>query len=418
MNEKNLDEIAYRRQAFKLFDKGKSAASILRLIPRSRTWLFKWKRRFEADGWAALDSLTKAPQHAPQASDPAVRKLVLRVRHRLEKAKVGTKGAHYLLRVETKADAQRSSCALDHQTLSCATPLWLPHRLHKRLPLSIPRRSCRPHSFIWQPTGSLDTWRAGRRSLAFTPSISTPTRSRQTLAASKTTEVACAHLLDSGRELGLADFLQVDNDAAFTGLGRKGRVFGRFVRLALYLGIELLFIPLASPKRNSLVERVNGLWASHFFNKDQFASLSQLKRKRGKFLRWYAEYVPPALSGLTVREASSKVTRRRLRESEVARLLAAMPLTEGRIHFVRKVDPGGRIELLKESWRVSKTLKGEYVWATIDVKRQTLSLYHRRSLKAKAKLVKQHPYQIEERVEKLEPRFRRRARRVRILQII
>ena len=88
------------------------------------------------------------------------------------------------------------------------------------------------------------------------------------------------------------------------------------------------------------------------------------------------------------------------------------------MHFVRRVDQGGRIDILKESWRVSKTLTGEYVWATIDVKRQTLSLSHRRSLKAKAKLVKQYPYQIAERVEKLLPQFRRRARRVSVLQVI
>ncbi len=42
MNETNLQEIAYRRQAFKLFDKGKSTNQILHRIPRSRSWLFKW----------------------------------------------------------------------------------------------------------------------------------------------------------------------------------------------------------------------------------------------------------------------------------------------------------------------------------------------------------------------------------------
>ncbi len=157
---------------------------------------------------------------------------------------------------------------------------------------------------------------------------------------------------------------------------------------------------------------------SHFFDKDHFASVRELKKKRRKFLRWYEDYAPPALGGLTVREANSTVKRRKLRQREIESLPAELPLTQGRIHFVRRVDQSGRIEISKESWRVSKTLKGEYVWATIDVKRQTLSLYHRRSLTAKARLVKQYPYQTEERVEKLQPKFRRRARRVSVLQVI
>jgi hypothetical protein len=33
--------------------------------------------------------------------------------------------------------------------------------------------------------------------------------------------------------------MQIDNDAAFTGLGRTRPVFGNLIRLALYLGIEV-----------------------------------------------------------------------------------------------------------------------------------------------------------------------------------
>src|SRR3712207_664823 len=93
MNEHNLQEIAYRRLAFKLFDKGKSTKQILQKIPRSRSWLFKWKRRFAAHGWSAVDSFSKAPQNSPQGFDSAVRQIVLRVRRRLAKAKVGCCGA-------------------------------------------------------------------------------------------------------------------------------------------------------------------------------------------------------------------------------------------------------------------------------------------------------------------------------------
>ena len=73
---------------------------------------------------------------------------------------------------------------------------------------------------------------------------------------------------------------------------------------------------------------------------------------------------------------------------------------------------------MKESFSVSKRLRGEYVWATIDLRQKKLSVYHRRSSRATAKLVKQYPYKIAERVEKLRPKFRRPRRRVRVMQIM
>jgi hypothetical protein len=93
MNEKNPQEIRYRRLAFKLFDKGKTPAEILAKIPPSRPWLFKWKQRFEQAGWEALDSLSKAPHHSPHAYPSAAVKLVVRIRKRLEKSRVGFVGA-------------------------------------------------------------------------------------------------------------------------------------------------------------------------------------------------------------------------------------------------------------------------------------------------------------------------------------
>ena len=108
----------------------------------------------------------------------------------------------------------------------------------------------------------------------------------QTVCADKSSDSTSQHLLWACRELGRPDFLQLDNDAAFTGLGRQARGFGRFLRIALYLGIELIFIPPAEPQRNHIVERVNGLWVSSFWEKEHFASRREVVRKSGKFLAW------------------------------------------------------------------------------------------------------------------------------------
>src|SRR5438093_7704345 len=98
MNEKNPDEIRYRRQAFRFFELGKSPVKILARLPRSRAWLFKWKKRFEEHGWAALDSLPKTPKQAPQSYPPAAVRLVVQTRRRLEKSTVGLVSARAIQR--------------------------------------------------------------------------------------------------------------------------------------------------------------------------------------------------------------------------------------------------------------------------------------------------------------------------------
>ena len=125
----------------------------------------------------------------------------------------------------------------------------------------------------------------------------------QSSSGDKSTASVCAHLLQVCAGMGVPDFLQLDNDAAFTGLGKTPGVLGRFVRLALYLGIELVFIPPGEPQRNSLVEGLHHLWARSFWSKNHFASVKAFQRKSPQFLAWYDTYAPPALHGLTVKEA-------------------------------------------------------------------------------------------------------------------
>jgi transposase len=418
MNEKNPAEIAYRRHAFKLFDKGKSTGQILQRIPRSRPWLFKWKRRFRERGWPALDSVSKAPKRSPHRYAPKVVEMVWRVRRRLQRDKVGLCGARAVF-----LELKRRRLCRPVPSLS-TIKRWLReagvrsdrHQTKQAAYYPAPQF---PSDVLYVSMDWLARYLEGGEKLFCFHSLDHLTHALcQTIATCKSTDVACRHLAQSAIELGLIDFLQVDNDAAFTGLGRKKRVFGRFVRLALYWGIELIFIPPVEPKRNSLVERVNGLWISAFFDKDHFTSVSDLKRKRRKFLRWYAQYAPPSLDGLTVNEAGQQIRRRKLSLKEVERLPHVLPLTEGRLHFIRRVADTGRIEILKERVRVSKRLRGQYVWATLDLKRKTLRIYHRRSAKSHAKLITERPYTIEERIEKLKPVFQRRRKSIRVLQII
>jgi transposase len=418
MNEKNPEEIRYRRLAFKLFDQEKSPTAILARIPRSRSWLGKWKQRFAHEGWEALDSLAKAPHHCPHAYPSEAVKVVVRIRKRFAKSPVGYVGAHAIRQelLRHRLLTPVPSVKTIKRWLKAADLIASPAEPDREAYYPVPHLG---DDLVLCACDWTERYFTGGEKVFVFHTIDHRSRAlAQTLRANKRTTSTCDHLLEGCSRLGIPDLLQLDNDAAFTGLGRTPGVLGRFVRLALYLGIELLFIPPGEAKRNHVVERVHGTWAESFWNKHHFTSLRDLARQSPKFLDWYHEYAPQALGGLTVKQAARPRQGKKLGRRQSAQIPEEVPLTAGRVHFIRKVDAQGEITILQEPWKVSKSLVGQYVWATLDTGKGALSISHRRSTRAQPRLLKQYGYTIDEKVHKLRPEFHRRARKIDILKII
>jgi hypothetical protein len=136
-------------------------------------------------------------------------------------------------------------------------------------------------------------------------------------------------------------------------------------------------------------------------------------------VRFYTErYHPPALQGATPSQAEEQVTRRRLTAAEVALLPSELPLTAGRLHFLRLVTAQGQITLLNETWTVGKRLADQYVWATISTTRRQLQIYHRQSAQAHIRLVKAFRYALHEQVVPLSAQFQRPYQRRRMFTML
>jgi hypothetical protein len=75
------------------------------------------------------------------------------------------------------------------------------------------------------------------------------------------------------------------------------------------------------------------------------------------------------LNGLNVTKAKREVKRKRLTKTAIKSLPEELPLTRGRVHFIRQVSNEGKIKVMGESYKVSKSMRGEYVWATIEIGR-------------------------------------------------
>jgi hypothetical protein len=239
-----------------------------------------------------------------------------------------------------------------------------------------------------------------------------------TQSLDKTSATTCTHLLKAWEKLGLPCWHQFDNEGAFCGGHTHRRVIGRVVRLCLFCGVEAFFTPLYEAKRHHQIETFHSLWCQAFWTRQTFTDLAPVRAQTPIFTRWYHHhYRPPCLAGKTPAQMRSGVRVPTL-TTELRRLIpdfhaGRLPLTAGRFHFMRKVDTSGHIEFLNERWLVGSTGIGEYVRATVNTAKQTLTLSHKASDQAHWRVIKNRSFRIKESVHALLPQFKRNRARCR-----
>jgi hypothetical protein len=400
----NEQEFRLRRKAMRLRLQGIPHTVLLEKVHRSPGWLSKWQNRFDQQGSAGLRSRSRRPHHTPNACAPRIVQLIVQTRRRLVKQKVGLIGARAIRRDLRKV--------LGKQTPSLTT---IKRVLQTHGLVTTPTEATRPYfpkplTIITGTLHALD-WTCryledGPKVYAF-HTLNLRTRAcTQTIAADKSSATVFRHCVHTWKTLGIPHFLQLDNDAAFCGGYKAPRVFGQFVRLCLYFGIALIFLPIAEPECNGEVEELNGLWGHAFWERRRFASLGRVSRASPAFVRWYlTAYAPPFLAEVTPRQAQRREPKRHLIATQMAHLPEALPITAGRIHFIRKVKPDGTIAVLNETWKVSKRLAGKYVWATVITHCHRLEIWYQRSAQHEWCLRKTYAYDIPETVARLKPEF-------------
>ncbi len=83
----------------------------------------------------------------------------------------------------------------------------------------------------------------------------------------------------------------------------------------------------------------------------------------------------------------------------------SLPITEGKMHFIRQVNGDGTISVLNEDFDVGESLVYEYVWATIDTKQGQLIIYYKGEGEEKAGLIRIYEYDVGENVKRCENKF-------------
>lgn len=401
MDEKQ--EFRLRRKAIRMHLQGKARPEILAQVQRSRAWLSKWQKRFEQHGFSGLHGHSRRPHQMPTRYSSNIVKWIVQTRRRLVKQKVGLIGARAIRRELHKVIGGKSLPSLSNIKRVLRQHGLIPNPIQPRqayFPKPLQVVSGRLQALDWTCRYLED----GLKIYAF-HTLNLHTRAcTQTIATDKSYETVRVHVLHTWKTLGIPHFLQLDNDAAFCGGYKTPRIFGQFVRLCLYLGIELIFLPVAQPEHNGEVEELNGLWGRAFWERRRFTPFAQVCRTSPTFVDWYmTEYAPPFLDERTPQQAQRHEGIHCLTSKQILQLPDPLPITAGRIHFIRQVQPDGTITVLNESGKVSRRLAGKYVWATIITHGRRLEIWYQRSAHHDWRLLKDCAYHIPETVARLTP---------------
>jgi hypothetical protein len=412
MAEQNYPE---RCRAIHLLRSGSLPEQVAAGMNRSLAWGYKWQARYERGGWEALKDQSRAPKQ-PRRLSEHVRQAIRATRSELEAeaqepGKLGYIGAQMihsrLRRQQVKPLPSLSSIERELK----AAGMVRPRKPVEPATIAYPHvKPTRPHQLV--QVDIVPHYLPGGHAVSCFNALDVVSRyptGQQSL--SKRSEDAAQFLLHVWQELGVPTYTQLDNEGCFSGGFTHPYVLGRVLRLGLWVGTQLIYSPIRHPESNAHIERFHQDYNQHLWDKLDLPDLATVQSQSPAFFAAYRESEHhSALKGQAPAALHHAQPARSLPPD--LHLPAQLPLTAGKIHFIRRVDEQCSIRLLNVDWEVSRAQPNQGVWATLEFtpKRVTLAVFdaapgfnHRRCLAL-------HPFPLKEPVLPLQDAFRHPAR--------
>jgi hypothetical protein len=183
-------------------------------------------------------------------------------------------------------------------------------------------------------------------------------------------------LLRCWKSMGLPDFLQMDNELSFRGSNRYPRSLGLVLRLCLYFGVQPVFIPVAEPWRDGVIESFNDTYDKKFYRRQWFSSYAMLKRQSKNFQQFHNKnHRYSYLKGKTPLEIIEADEFKPLTLGPNTRMPKLDFLPDGAISLIRFIRSDRILNIFGEKFEVSKNLVYSYVRAMIVTEIHTLQVY-------------------------------------------
>jgi transposase InsO family protein len=378
---KKDDIVRERETAIHLLQSGYTTQEIARKSKRSSAWVRKWKSRFLANGWAGLQGESQAPKRHGHKLSPATRRAILRTRSELEAEAARGKGLKYIgsRAVRTRLKQKRLKIVPSRSTIERVLREAGMTRAYEkeaeRPQIHYPHlRPQEPHQLI--QVDIVPRFLTGGKRMPCFNAIDVVSRYPTGLAfAQRRSEDAARFLIHVWQTIGIPCYTQVDNEGCFSGGATHPYVLGRVVRTALQVGTELVFSPVYNPASNGFIERFHQDYDRHVWEDTYLKDQTQVNQQAAHFFCDYRE----SQHHVALHEESPNQVHHRKPPPKLAadfRLASRkLPLSAGRVHFMRKVAANKTISLLNVVWPVPDATPEQGVWATLALTPQHASLF-------------------------------------------
>jgi hypothetical protein len=369
-----------RVSAIHLLRGGQPIVEVAHELGKSVNWVYKWRRRFFAhNDWNDLQSQSRAPRSFPKRISPEVRAAVKVARSELEQeasqpghlSYIGGYAIRNRLRQQgvtplpSRASIERmlSEERMTHPHQVSQPKVYYPH-LHPHEPHQLTQIDIVPR-YLPGNGGCVSCFN-GIDVYSHHPT------GMQSL--SKTSDDAASFMLQVVKQLGIAKYTQIDNESCFSGGVTHPGVIGKVVRVLLYLGSQPVFSPYYHPESNHTVERFHQDYMKNTWDKVEMKDLSAVQKYSAFFFELYRESGHQAeLQGLSPKEVHwSQPVIRLPKDFQLP--AGKLPITEGQVHFIRKVEPDDTINVANIRWKVPDAEVGRGVWATLEITCQGANL--------------------------------------------
>lgn len=242
-----------RQAAVALYLEGKKVSAIANQLGRSRQWVHKWINRFKSASKDWSVSRSNAPHQPSERTSESTAERVIAIRKELMDSPYHESGAYAIWHRMKEQGLFTPSVATINRILKKRGLI----RGHVRYQKSgIPYPETAVNTQVMDLIDPLYL-KGGLRYYLLTI-ISNDTRHAGVYPIpSKSARHITQSIVSFWKEYSIPCFLQMDNELSFKGSNRHPRGLGLLLRTALGLNVIPVFIPVAEPWRNGVIERFN-----------------------------------------------------------------------------------------------------------------------------------------------------------------
>ena len=372
-----------RIEAVKRYNSGEKPAVICKSLGKARSWFFFWVKRYNPKDENWFKDQSRANRTIHNKTDKEIETLICNIRKKLFATKYSQIGAFSI------------QWELKKMGLKKLPPIWTINRILKR-------QNLLKKSMFFEKQGRVypSIKAAGpnilhqfdligprylgkgikNRFYAFNIIDSFSNYVSTNPYPGKKDDYIIDFMLKAWSVMGTPAFLQVDNELSFKGSNRHPRTFGKLIKLCLYFGVEITFVPEAEPWRQGVIEKFNDIYDKLFFRKQVFDDFSHLEKESPIFEDFHnRKHFYSKLKGKT--PGMVHVTPRAMISSRLKKQLSnEIPFKNGKVSFVRLTNAEGKIRFFTETFLVDKRLVHEYVKGTIVTRNNQLKFYYHNKL--------------------------------------